>query len=68
MTPRYQVTLPLTRFVLIAGAALTLLAGIQLFVLSDHTAEFFSWTIKAGSTAAVLGLDRSTGLLLCWRS
>lgn len=63
-------TLPLTRFVLIAGSALTFLAGIQLFILSDHTADYFSWTIKAGSTAAVLGSFYWTASLLAflrWR-
>ena len=68
VTPRYQMTLPLTRFVLIAGAALTFLAGIQLFVLSDHTAEYFSWTIKAGSTAAVLGSFYWTSAVLAFLS
>lgn len=68
MTPTYQVTLPLTRFVLIAGSALTFLAGIQLFVLSDHTAEYFSWTIKAGATAAVLGSFYWTASLLAFLS
>ena len=68
VTPTYQVTLPLTRFVLIAGSALTFLAGIQLFVLSDHTAQYFSWTIKAGSTAAVLGAFYWTASLLAFLS
>lgn len=68
VTPTYQVTLPLTRFVLIAGSALTFLAGIQLFVLSDHTAEYFSWTIKSGATAAVLGSFYWTASLLAFLS
>lgn len=70
MTPSYQATLPLTRFVLIAGAALTFLAGIQLFVLIGYTAEHFSWTIKSTSTAAVLGSFYWTASLLAfltWR-
>jgi hypothetical protein len=62
------VTLPLTRFVLIAGAALTFLAGIQLFVLSGYTAEYFSWTIKSAATAAVLGSFYWTASLLAFLS
>jgi hypothetical protein len=64
----YRRTLPLMRFVLLAGAVLTFLAGIQLFVLSDRTAEYFSWTIKAGSTAALLGAFYWTAALLAFLS
>ena len=37
------------------AAALVALAGFQLFVLTDHTDRYFSWTIKPGMTAAFLG-------------
>lgn len=70
VTDTYRASLPLTRFVLIAGSALTFLAGIQLFVLSDNTAEYFAWTIAAGSTAAVIGAFYWTAALLAllsWR-
>jgi hypothetical protein len=35
--------------------ALTFFAGTQLFVLSEHTAAFFSWTIDPPMTAAFVG-------------
>lgn len=68
VTDNYRLTLPLTRFVLIAGAILTFLAGIQLFVLSDDTADYFAWTIAAGSTAAVIGAFYWTASLLAFLS
>ncbi len=68
MTDTYQVTLPLMRFVLIAGAILTFLAGIQLFVLSDITADYFAWTIAAGSTAAVIGAFYWSAALMAFLS
>ena len=49
---------PLTtglRRLLYVAAALVALAGFQLFVLTDHTDLYFSWTIKPGMTAAFLG-------------
>jgi hypothetical protein len=41
--------------VLYVLTALTFFAGTQLFVLSDHTDRFFSWTIEPPLTAAFLG-------------
>ena len=35
--------------------ALTFFAGTQLFVLSDHTDQFFSWTIANPMSAAFIG-------------
>ena len=49
---------PLTnglRQLLYVAAALVAFAGFQLFVLTDHTDRYFSWTIKPGMTAAFLG-------------
>jgi hypothetical protein len=43
------------RLVFALGALLSLLAGIQLFVLPDHTEEYFAWTIGTRSSAAFLG-------------
>jgi hypothetical protein len=37
------------------AAALVFVAGIQLYVLSEHTATFFAWTIEPPLTAAFLG-------------
>ena len=49
---------PLTaglRRLLYVAVALVALAGFQLFILTDHTARYFSWTIEPGMTAAFLG-------------
>src|SRR5439155_6887105 len=57
-TAQPAVVRPLTtglRRLLYVAAALVALAGFQLFVLTDHTDRYFSWTIKPGLTAAFLG-------------
>src|SRR5437867_13089773 len=49
---------PLTtglRRLLYVASGLVALAGFQLFVLTDHTDRYFSWTIQPGLTAAILG-------------
>jgi hypothetical protein len=49
---------PLTtgmRRLLYVASGLVALAGFQLFVLTDHTDKYFSWTIQPGLTAAFLG-------------
>jgi hypothetical protein len=43
------------RVVLALDLAAVIGAGVQLFVLSTHTADYFAWTIKAPITAALLG-------------
>lgn len=43
------------RIVLVIDLALVTVAGIQLYVLSERTAAYFAWTIKAPITAAFLG-------------
>jgi hypothetical protein len=53
MTP--QPVHPLMRAVLFVAAALVLISGIQLFIFSDFTAQYFAWTIKPSLTAATLG-------------
>src|SRR5215470_9731581 len=64
----YRATNRLMRFVLILGAVLTLISGTQLFVLTDHTAEFFAWTIAAGSSATVMGAFYWTACVLSFLS
>jgi hypothetical protein len=49
---------PLTsavRWLLFAAAVLVLLAGFQLFVLTEHTGTYFAWTIANPLAAAFLG-------------
>jgi hypothetical protein len=49
---------PLTveiRFSILIVAILVFLAGIQLYVLTEHTDQYFAWTIKSFLTATYLG-------------
>jgi len=48
------VTTP-TRRLLLAGTVLVLAAGLDLFLLTGHTEDFFAWTIASPLTAAFLG-------------
>jgi hypothetical protein len=61
---------PLTgglRWLLRAFAVLALMAGVLLFVLSDDTESWFSWTIEPPLTAAFLGAAYwAAAVLLIW--
>jgi hypothetical protein len=55
------------RFVLVFFASLAFVAGILLFVFSEHTDDWFSWTIKPPLTAAFLGAAYwAACVLLSW--
>jgi hypothetical protein len=56
------------RAVFFVGSILVTLAGIQLFIISDHTDEFFAWTIAVPLTAAFLGAFYFTALTLAFQS
>jgi hypothetical protein len=43
------------RAIFAVGGGFVLLAGIQLYVLGEHTDDLFAWTIKPPLTAAFLG-------------
>ena len=43
------------RAILYVAALLVAIAGYQLFVLTEHTATYFAWTVKPPLTAAFLG-------------
>ena len=45
-----------TRLVLAIDLVAVTFAGLQLFVFSTRTADYFAWTIKAPITAALLGV------------
>lgn len=68
MSTGYRRTVPLMRFVLILGAVLTLASGFQLYVLTNHTDEFFAWTIPAGFSAAIMGAFYWTACTLSFLS
>jgi hypothetical protein len=64
----YRPVLPVMRFALILGAILTFLSGVQLFVLTDRTADLFAWTIAAGSSATIIGAFYWTACCLSFLS
>lgn len=53
-----------TRWLLVAFAVLTLLAVIQLLVLSDVADRLWAWTIRTELTAAFLGAAYGAGFVL----
>jgi hypothetical protein len=55
MNPTAQPIHPFMRALLAIAAALVFISGIQLFIFSDFTAQYFAWTIKPSLTAATLG-------------
>jgi hypothetical protein len=59
---------PAMRLVFAVGSVLVAAAGIQLFVLTDHTDTSFAWTIAPGASAAFLGAFYFTALVLAGRS
>jgi hypothetical protein len=62
-TPVRPVT-PFTRVVLILAAVLAVIAGIQLYILTDYTEHFFAWTIAQPLSATFLGTGYWTGAAL----
>jgi hypothetical protein len=56
------------RAILLLGAALVLVAGGQLYLLSAYTDRFFAWTINPPLTAATLGAFYWTALVLAGMS
>jgi hypothetical protein len=53
--PSAQALVPAMRLWLVADSVIVLIAGLQLFVLADHTNQFFAWTIVPPLTATFLG-------------
>jgi hypothetical protein len=68
MNDSYRQSQPLMRFALILGATLTLISGVQLYVLTDRTDDLFAWTIAAGSSATVMGAFYWTACVLSYLS
>src|SRR5512144_1233203 len=50
-----RTTTPAMRSMLYVAGGFVIIAGFQLFVLSERTEDFFAWTIDAPLTAAFLG-------------
>lgn len=68
MEPEVRRVVPAVRWVFGVGSALVTAAGVQLFVLTDHTDRFFAWTISPGLSGAFLGAFYFTALALGARS
>lgn len=66
--PGIRQTTVAMRWLLFVAAGLVTLAGIQLFVLSEHTDRYFSWTIGVPLTAAFLGAQYWASMPLSWLS
>ncbi len=58
----------MVRLGLYVGSVLVFLAGFQLYVLTDHTDDFFAWTIAAPNSAVFLGAFYWTSLPLAFLS
>ena len=56
------------RFVSFVAAPLLFIAGIQLFVLSEHTDVYFAWTIASPLTAAFMGAGYWAALIAAYIS
>lgn len=56
--------LPFTRLTFALSAALAIIAGIQLYILTEQTKTFFAWTIAAPLSAAFVGASYWAGALL----
>lgn len=59
---------PLMRWWFAVDMVLVFIAGVQLFVLSEYTHQFFAWTIKSTLTAAFLGAAYFSTLPMLWHS
>jgi hypothetical protein len=53
-----------TRVVFILAALLAIIAGIQLYILTDYTDHYFAWTISQPLSATFLGTGYWTGAAL----
>jgi hypothetical protein len=52
---RCQAGAPVTRVVFFSAACFATIAGIQLYLLTEHTDQYFAWTIAQPLSAAFLG-------------
>src|SRR5215467_7915935 len=55
-------------FVMFVVLPLLFIAGIQLFILSEHTDYYFAWTIALPLTAAFMGAGYWAALIAAYRS
>jgi hypothetical protein len=67
-SPGIRSVVPFMRAMLLLGAFLVSLAGIQLYVLTTRTGHYFAWTVKVPLTAAFLGAFYWTAMPLAFLS
>ena len=63
-TTEIRPVIPFTRIIFLISAFLAAIAGIQLYILTDHTDKFFAWTILNPLSATFLGAGYWTGVTL----
>ena len=61
-----RVLAPGMRRLLLVAGLLVFIAGVQLFVFSERTADYFAWTIDVPLTAAFLGAGYWASVVLEW--
>lgn len=66
--PAVKMLLPNFSRLLYLAASLTFIAGIQLFVGTEHTDQYFAWTIPIPLTAAFLGANYLASTLVSFFS
>ncbi len=67
MTPAKPVS-PLMHWWFALDIVLVTIAGIQLYILSEQTDQFFAWTIQSALTAAFLGAAYFSTIPMLWHS
>src|SRR4051812_20818448 len=67
-TSPFRPTTPGMRVILLIGSFFVLVAGIQLFVLTEYTEALFAWPIRPPLTAAFLGAFYWTAFTLAFMS
>lgn len=65
-SPAERPLVPGMRRLLFVAGALVFLAGLQLYLLTEHTDRYFAWTIDPPLTAAFLGAGYGASVALEW--
>jgi len=64
----FRRTTPFVRAVVLSGAVAVSMAGVQLYLLTDHTERLFAWTIAVPLSATFLGAFYLTAVPLALHS
>ena len=63
-TSRVRPVTTFTRLIFVVAALLAIIAGIQLYILTDNTDHYFAWTIAAPLSATFVGVGYWAGAAL----